>query len=350
MVVTASVRPNEFTDLGVVNLPRSVGTLVVQSEPQDCAYTLLSADGATEIRKGRTPEQIPNLPTGSYRVLIHREGWPVQQTSATVERQSTSVATHRFGSGMLSIASDPAGAEIRLGNRLLGKTPLEVELPSGTHALLAVLPGYREVQFQAQVNTGETTKQQPILLAPQPPKLSIKTDPSELHFRVYAGAVVFPDATILKEGMTPAVIEDLPAGRYTVVFDTPPWPISSRVVDLSPRGMTEVQQDYPAGTLAVTSQPEGSKVLVNGDEAGTTPLEIVVPIGTYEISAEWKGRTARTRTVELGAEETETIKFDFTTSTSTKSRSRRVRKPVQESVFKKVGRSIQNFFTGDKKK
>jgi tRNA A-37 threonylcarbamoyl transferase component Bud32 len=350
MVLTASVRPNEFTDLGVVNLPRSVGALVVQSEPQDCAYTLLSADGATEIRKGRTPEQIPNLPTGNYRVVIQREGWPVQQMNAMVERQATSVATHRFGSGMLAIATDPAGAEIRLGERLLGRTPLEIELPSGTHTLVAALPGYRDASFQAQVNTGETTKHQPLLLAPQGPKLSVKTDPAGLHFRVYAGAVVLPDAAVLGEGMTPVTVEDLPAGRYTLVFDTPPWPVSSRVVDISPRSITEVMQEYPAGTLAVTSQPEGAKVLLNGDEAGHTPLEIVVPIGTYEISAEWKGRTARTRTVELGAEETETIKFDFSTSTSTKSRSRRVRKPVQESVFKKVGRSIQNFFTGDNKK
>jgi hypothetical protein len=342
--VKAAVRANEFTDMGTIPLVRSVGALLVQTEPQDCAYVLLSADGATEIRRGRTPEQVPNLPTGNYRVRFERAGWPVTELQAEVKRQTTGMTSHRFGVGQVAIVTNPAGAEIRNGEKVLGISPLQVELPAGEHRqLTATLAGYKTASFDVKVVLGEVSKPAPIALEPAGSTLSVVSIPDDLRYQVYAGAVVVAGAVPLQQGLTPALVEKLAPGQYTVVINSPPWPVSSKIVEIGSQPISEIVHTLPSGTLHVTSQPEGATINVNG-------IEVVVPIGRYDVGAEWKGRPARIRSVELADDESEDIRFDFTTSTSTRSKSRRVRRPVKESVFTKVGRSIQNLFTSDKRR
>jgi hypothetical protein len=349
--VKASVRANEFTDMGTIPLTRSVGSLLVQTEPQDCAYALLSADGATEIRRGRTPEQVPNLPTGTYRVRFERSGWPAAESTAEVTRQATGITSHRFGTGRMEIVTNPPGAEIRMGEKVLGVSPVQTELPAGDHRkLTASLAGYQTTSFDVKVLMGESIRTAPIALAAQSATLSVVSIPDDLRYQVFAGAVLAPGAAPLQEGITPALLEKLAPGQYTVVINSPPWPVSSKVVQVGSQALSEVVHTLPSGTLHVTSQPEGATVMVNGKDMGKTPMEVVVPIGGYEVGAVWKGRPARVRSVELGDDESENIRFDFTTSTSTRSKTKRVRRPVKESVFTKVGRSIQNLFTGSKKR
>lgn len=48
----------------------------------------------------------------------------------------------RAGQGRLSVQSVPGGAEVKVRGKVLGYTPLEVELPAGTHPVVLSLPGY----------------------------------------------------------------------------------------------------------------------------------------------------------------------------------------------------------------
>jgi TonB family protein len=56
------------------------------------------------------------------------------------------------------------------------------------------------------------------------------------------------------------------------------------------------------GTLRVSSQPEGARVSLNGEERGSTPLELAeVPFGVYEVQIELEGYETTTRDVSLNA-------------------------------------------------
>jgi PEGA domain len=197
---------------------------------------------------------------------------------------------------------------------------------------------------------GEVSKPAPIVLAMETATLSVVSIPDDLRYQIYAGAVVPQGAIPFQQGLTPALIEKLPPGQYTVVVNSPPWPVSSKVVEVGPQSLSEVVLTLPSGTLHVKSLPEGASININGKDMGKAPIEVVVPIGRYDVGAEWKGRPARVRSVELGDDDSEDLSFDFTTSTSTRSKTKRVRRPVKESVFTKVGRSIQNLFTGGPKR
>jgi hypothetical protein len=301
--------------------------------------------------EGRTTGPSAELTHGNLPYRFERSGWPPNESTAEVTRQATGIASHRFGVGHVEIVTNPPGAEIRLGEKVLGVSPIQTDLPAGEHRkLTASLAGYQTASFDLKVLMGESNKPAPIVLSAQSATLSVVSIPDDLRYQLFAGAVVAPGATPLQEGLTPALVQKLAPGQYTVVINSPPWPVSSKVVEVGSQAISEVVHTLPSGTLHVTSQPEGATVTVNGKDMGKTPMEVVVPIGGYEVGAEWKGRPARVRSVDLGDDESENIRFDFTTSTSTRSKTKRVKKPVKESVFTKVGRSIQNLFTDDKKR
>jgi hypothetical protein len=264
----------------------------------------------------------------------------------------TQVVSRRFGHGIMEVASDPPGAELRLEGKVLGLTPRQEPLPSGKHGLFTLhLKGFKTAQFEADIAPVGMTKIPVVTLQSEPPSLAVVTNPPGVRFKLYAGGVEPGLGLPMVEGTTPEHLLDLPSGMYRVVFDSAPWPQISRAVLVEPRGITELQQVFAAGKITVTSEPSGASVLLGGKEVGNTPFETELPSGKYEVAASYKGRVARTRSVEIADEDSETIRFDFTTGSSTASRSKSRRKPIQnESFLKKAGRSISNFFSSDKKK
>lgn len=77
--------------------------------------------------------------------------------------------------GELKVTSTPAGAEVRLGARLLGKTPVERPAWAGRLELEVTLPGYESQRLPVTVSPGETAAVnvplQPELAEPPPAAL-----------------------------------------------------------------------------------------------------------------------------------------------------------------------------------
>jgi hypothetical protein len=159
------IHPQRLTDLGVVTLVRSTGNLHLTADPENTAYALLSESAGPPVRSGRTPETIPDLPTGRYRVRFIREGLPVIEKEVTVERAHTAVVEQRFDSlpsevaipaGMVKVESLPPGAEVFDHERPLGHAPLEISLPSGKRVITAKLAGRESRPREFTLAEGET--------------------------------------------------------------------------------------------------------------------------------------------------------------------------------------------------
>lgn len=59
-----------------------------------------------------------------------------------------------------------------------------------------------------------------------------------------------------------------------------------------------------SGTLMVNSEPTGAQVSLDGESLGATPLEVTLPVGSYEIAIEADGYYRQVEGVELRANDT----------------------------------------------
>ncbi|MEO8354085.1 MAG: serine/threonine-protein kinase [Chthoniobacteraceae bacterium] len=165
VTVQIQIHSKQLTDLGVITLVRSTGDLHVTADLENTAYVLVAESGEAPIRSGRTPENIPDLPTGRYRVRFIREGLPTIEKEVAVERAQTAVVEQRFDglpagveirAGFVKVESLPPGAEVFDHDEPLGQAPLEISLPSGKHVIMAKFAGRESRPREFTLAEGET--------------------------------------------------------------------------------------------------------------------------------------------------------------------------------------------------
>jgi formylglycine-generating enzyme required for sulfatase activity len=124
----------------------------ISSIPEGAA---VSVDGKAA---GRTPLTI-ELPQGNYRLQISAEGfkpWQTQLAVAPNQPQSLKDIRLQAGDGTLALQTRPAGANITIDEKFIGKTPLKVELSANTeHEIRISKAGYENVSRRVQVATGK---------------------------------------------------------------------------------------------------------------------------------------------------------------------------------------------------
>lgn len=178
--------------------------------------------------------------------------------------------------------------------------------------------------------------------------LEITTSPAGIAFQIFPDTDSAAGSAPVQVGESPAKIEHLPPGSYRVVFAAPGLPPQSASVQIAEHGVARVEQEFPRGVLIVTSQPKGAEIFCDDRSLGLAPLEVDVLAGKHAIGARWDGRTARVRTVSLAVGTKETVAFDFRSAPSPRARSRRSKVPEDDSVWDKMGRSLNKLFTGEK--
>ena len=107
---------------------------------------------------GATPLTI-ELPEGNYRLQISAEGFKAWETRlAVVPNQPQSLKDIQLqpADGTLALQTQPAGANVTIGERFVGTTPLEVRLSANTeHEIRISKAGYEKVSQRVQVSTGK---------------------------------------------------------------------------------------------------------------------------------------------------------------------------------------------------
>lgn len=132
------------------------GRLELASKPFAVDITV---EGQGRTERGRTPATFAELPVGKYRVTYARAGWPGQ--TATVEVTRGGKAAHEAdfpAGGTLKVESQPAGASVTLGGKVVGTTPLELgDQPAGPVQVELALADYRPVTLKGNIEFGKAT-------------------------------------------------------------------------------------------------------------------------------------------------------------------------------------------------
>jgi hypothetical protein len=122
------------------NLQTSWGTLKVLSIPEGAH---VSVDGVDD---GVVPVTIA-APSGVRRIQITAPGWKTWESSVVLKAGETlSIGPVTLGQpdAHLTVRSEPAGADATVAGTHLGRTPAEIDLPSGiAHQVVLSAPGYK---------------------------------------------------------------------------------------------------------------------------------------------------------------------------------------------------------------
>ncbi len=122
----------------VLAIPGSAG-IHLTTTPTGERFAIYAGAAPTgdALRSGVAPDDVQNLPPGNYTIVFQDEGWPDDHSAVELKAGETLPVDYVRPHGSATITSTPNGAEIFLGARSLGKTPLTVDLPLGKQTLEA---------------------------------------------------------------------------------------------------------------------------------------------------------------------------------------------------------------------
>jgi hypothetical protein len=166
-------------------------------------------------------------------------------------REAPELKSETTQSGVVSLRSEPSGATVHLDGSELGQTPIiRRSLPPGNHELAVSLPSFQERELQIEVNAGEGQDLGNIVLRQIGGELLLDADlPGTAYEVIGADKKSFT-------GVTPAKLERLDPGSYTVHLRPEGWPEYQETVQIN--SGESVSIDHPFAALSSPITPSAS--------------------------------------------------------------------------------------------
>ncbi len=204
----------------------------------------------------------------------------------------------------LDVTSQPPGATVSVDHKEKGVTPLSLtDLTPGQHLLHVTRANYRDSFDSVVLETG-VSRTAAFKLEPLTGILLLTTTPD--------GCEVSAKGVAL--GVTPLLITTLESGTHRLTVASPGY--QPKEVEVTLEGRTPLKQEVAlmsdSGTIAVTSDPAGAEVLVNGIARGKTPCRVDrIPGGSVTLEVKAEGFQPHSRDVALAAGEVQTVEVQL---------------------------------------
>ena len=240
------------------------------------------------IRAGTTPYQNLDLVSGGDLDVILRlpdyRDLPVKLTLLPGRNApDTFELTPAFGS--LRITSEPSGADLYIGNELVGQTPYtDSRVPSATYLVNISKPLYFPLNNQTfTIEDGQRTEQNYKLQA-NFGELKVISNPTKVD------VVLEADGRQVFSGQTPINLQ-LEPGSYQLSASKETYRERRFEVNIARDQSTiisakELRLDQILGEVIISSNPvrPGARVLIDGRDIGAAPQIVELPIGDYEVA------------------------------------------------------------------
>jgi len=225
-----------------------------------------------------------NLPKGEHTFTFFKEGFNDLEKRINVEKEEIiditlvpGVATSKLAlSGWIIITSEPSGAEVYLNDQRVGKTPYQAKQTPGKINLRLQYPLYYEHQEQFELGEGATVTLPIVNLKPRFGYWQATSTPT--------GAEVFLDGKRI--GVTPLSKGQISSGNHELVLRKSmyhEYKENFKIADGDEKNFS-IPLKEAFGTLAITSDPSGATVYVDGREVGKTPYENkMITSGAYDV-------------------------------------------------------------------
>ena len=267
-------------------------TITITSEPEAVAIKI------DDDNVGITPVKDYELDPGAHTLTATKPGFRSYDQSFDLP-EGRDLALHvalqpKAAEATFAVQSEPLGARLSVDGKQVGVTPYIGPAPVGDHILWLEREGYlrqeRSVHFTADRSVEVSFT---LTKLPPQPALAVTTDPP--------GAVLSVDGNDV--GKTP-FIGVIPAGDHELVIRKDGFKSlgNSFVMpdgrDLDLRFTLEVPPEKPAPPrIAVSSDPIGASVLLDGKEVGQTPFLAELASGDHVVKLARKGFIAYQRKI-----------------------------------------------------
>ncbi len=226
---------------------------------------------------GNAPGEFELAP-GRHTVAIAAERY--QPFSADVDVEGLG-KTQTFkpqlvpGWGVVSVTSEPAGAQLVVNGEPRGVTPLQTEIMAGAHPVELRLEGFKPWTTDIQVKANEPLSLGPVKLGLPDGRLAVRSDPPGASVSV-AGVY---------RGQTPLALELRPDLDHSIVLTRAGYEPVTRQVSLSAgeQRTLAVPLSGVFGEVAVRAQPADAQLFIDGKPSGVANQTLRLVATTHEI-------------------------------------------------------------------
>jgi hypothetical protein len=254
--------------------PESLGTLSVQTNPAGAAVVI---DGQ---QRGMTPISLPLKP-GRHVVELVTDGdvrtIPVTITAGGQVSQFIEIARAASALGELQIRTEPAGAQVTVDGRVLGRSPLTAEgLTPGQHTVV-VENELGPVTQRVTIEAGTTASLVVPMTAPRNAPLS-----GWIAISAPVDVQLYENQRLLGSSQTDRIM--VPVGRHEIeVVNEAIGYRATKILNVSPGQTANLRLDLPKAPMALNAIP-WAEAFVDGERVGETPIgSVQVSIGPHEV-------------------------------------------------------------------
>jgi formylglycine-generating enzyme required for sulfatase activity len=260
-------------------LERLPGRLALQTTPADGVRVFV--DGT---ERGTTPLAPLDVPTGDHEVVLRAEGYTAFTTRLTMAgggELQTLPAALAPDRAPVSFVSEPAGAAVRVDGAVVGRTPVTVDLSSGTRTVEVALTGHKTAQRRIDVVAERPLSVPLFRLEPLPGRLSVTSEPQ--------GAAVSVDGEF--RGETPIEVTVSPGRSHALRLtkaghDAAEASLTLGLDEARSLSLTLAPQ---LGEVEVTAVPADAEVVVDGESRGRVGQTLRLTAAPHEIEIRRSG-------------------------------------------------------------
>lgn len=296
--ITVGRSPDQTFELELTRLP---GLVTLRTEPDTRAEVVLDGEPL-----GTTPLTDVEVRPGTHRFEFDAERFLPEVRELEVEgghARQTLTAELTPSWAPVTVTSEPAGADVLVDGEHVAETPAELELEAGRRALELRLDGYNAWRDTITVNADEPRELPVVELEPADGRVELVSTPSDAAVSLngqFAGRT--PLTLSLEPGRTHALAISKPG--YTPVRRE-----LSVAADSGRRLAIELEGEY--GEVAVTSEPEGAAIRVDGEPVGTTPDRLRLMAVEHAIEVELEGHAPASDTLTPRPGYTQSLSFEL---------------------------------------
>ena len=254
--------------------PESLGTLSVQTNPAGATIVI---DGQ---QRGMSPLSL-QLKPGRHVVELVTDGdvrsIPVTITPGGQVSQFIEIPRATSALGELQIRTEPAGAQVSIDGRALGKSPLTAEgLSPGPHTVV-LENELGQVTQRVTIEAGTTASLVVPMTTPRNAPVS-----GWIAVSAPVDVQLYENQRLLGSSQTDRIM--VPVGRHDIeVVNEALGYRAAKTVNVSPGQTATIRLDLPKAPMALNAVP-WAEVWVDGDRAGETPIgSVQVSIGPHEV-------------------------------------------------------------------